>query len=48
MAHKFTPLSSVPHLMDYWDFEKNSGNVEEISAASKKIFHWKCKICGYT
>jgi Zn finger protein HypA/HybF involved in hydrogenase expression len=34
-------------MMKFWNFEKNTGDVTQISAKSKKSAYWKCKKCGY-
>lgn len=40
-------VSSKPYLMEYWDFDKNKENPEEISVKSNAIVWWKCPKCGY-
>lgn len=42
-----TTVSGKSHMMRFWDFEKNTGNVTQISAKSTDIANWKCKKCGY-
>ena len=42
-----TTVSGKPHMMKFWDFEKNSGDVTQLSAKSPDKAHWKCPNCGY-
>lgn len=37
--------STHPHLMEQWDFEKNTYNPTEIFAGTRKDIFWKCKSC---
>lgn len=47
MNNNFTSISSVPFLVEQFDFNKNDINIETTSATSHKSIHWKCKVCGY-
>ncbi|WP_167956561.1 zinc-ribbon domain-containing protein [Anaerosporobacter faecicola] len=41
-------ISSYPHLIKQWHFEKNKGiDVNLMPASTKKTVWWKCKKCGY-
>ncbi|NLE27705.1 MAG: zinc-ribbon domain-containing protein [Clostridiaceae bacterium] len=40
-------VAGKPHMMKFWDFEKNTMDADKISAKSKDIAYWKCDKCGY-
>ena len=40
-------VAGKPHMMKFWNFEKNISDVTQISAKSKERANWKCKKCGY-
>lgn len=41
-------ITDVPHMVEQWNFEKNSENIAPISAKRGKVkYHWRCKKCGY-
>jgi len=43
------PVSAVPKLKQFWDYERNSNfDINLVSANSiDDSIHWKCEICGY-
>lgn len=50
LKNKFTPVSSVPKLLKYWDFKKNKArNLDPnlTSAYLEEDADWHCKKCGY-
>ena len=36
-----------PHLLEEWDYVKNTIRPEDISIGSDRKVWWKCRICGY-
>ena len=47
-ADNFQTIASFPHMMEQWDFEKNTDiDVNTTLAHDKRLVWWKCKKCGY-
>jgi len=48
-VNRITPVSSVPHLVKFWDFEKNTDkDINLTSAYSTEDAYWLCPKCGYS
>ncbi len=46
---RITPVSSVPNLLKFWDFTKNSDLDPNLTSAySNERVYWRCKDCGYS
>ena len=46
--NRITSIASMPKLVKFWDFEKNTDkDVNLTSAHSNEPAHWKCRKCGY-
>lgn len=46
---RYTPATSDPYIIKYWDFEKNAGiDINKISVSDTRKVCWRCKKCGYS
>ena len=43
----FIPVSSVPSLTKFWDFDRNTLDINLTHAKSHSVAYWKCPSCGY-
>ena len=48
LRKKGSLAATHPHLLEKWDYEKNSAKPEEVVAGSGEKVWWKCKKCGYS
>lgn len=44
----YTPVSAYPNLVRFWDFERNTADINLTPSHSATEIHWRCKDCGYT
>ena len=44
---RFTPVSSHPELVRFWDFERNTADINLTPSYSETEVKWRCKKCGY-
>lgn len=38
-------VADIPHMVEQWDFEKNTRDINQVSVWDRNKAHWKCKKC---
>lgn len=44
---RFTPVSALPQLVQFWDFNNNTEDINLTPSYSEIEVNWRCKKCGY-
>ena len=46
-SERYTPVSARPDLVRFWDYERNTADINLTPSYSEVEVHWRCKRCNY-